>query len=333
MSDPTKDNALSRIYREGSWPEPGRQIDQAILAASRRAAREHSFVRRWAPSFAVAATVVLTSTLVLKVYREQPEAVSPSVSDNQAATRAKQAPPAAEPKVAEAKPPAAPPAPATPRGFTSSMDAGEAERLDRLQHDLGLKQSLPASESPLPAPKSAPAEASAGALKKETTDAPRASPSPRRAELPQGAAVSQMREQPASPPLSVFGAPVPAQQSVRAAKPVTQNALPAARQEPVQTPSAGADTTQAPAQAARPAPLSAETTPPPPAAYADPISTNALSAAVAGRATPKASERTPQAWIEDIRKLVTEGKLAQADRELVDFKKRYPDFILPEDLR
>ena len=102
-------------------------------------------MRRWAPSFAVAATVVLTSTLVLKVYREQPEAVSPSVSDNPPATRAKQTDPSAESKLAEAKSAAAA-APAskpvtTPRGFTSTMDTGEAERLDRLQHDLGLKQS------------------------------------------------------------------------------------------------------------------------------------------------------------------------------------------------
>ena len=47
----------------------------------------------------------------------------------------------------------------------------------------------------------------------------------------------------------------------------------------------------------------------------------------------KAAERTPQSWIEDIRKLVADGKLEQADREIADFKKRYPDFALPNDLR
>ena len=42
MNEPTKDNALSRIYREGSWPEPSRQIDQAILAGlAPRRARAH----------------------------------------------------------------------------------------------------------------------------------------------------------------------------------------------------------------------------------------------------------------------------------------------------
>ena len=34
MNDETRDQALSRLYREGAWPEPSRQIDQAILAAS-----------------------------------------------------------------------------------------------------------------------------------------------------------------------------------------------------------------------------------------------------------------------------------------------------------
>jgi hypothetical protein len=335
MNEPTKDNALSRIYREGSWPEPGRQIDQAILAASRRAAREQSFVRRWAPSFAVAATVVLTSTLVIKVYREQPEAVSPSVSDNPPATRAKQTDPTAEAKVAEAKsaaapPPASPPV-TTPRGYTSTMDTGEAERLDRLQHDLGLKQVRPASESPLPAPGTGPAEKSAAVLKKEASDAPRASPTPRRPDAPQPAvqSASPPREQPpANAPVSVFGAqpPAPAQPILRAAKPSTQNAPPAARPEAAQPQASETERKQA----TQPPPASPT---PAEAASADSTSGNALAGVVAARITPKAPERSPQTWIEDIRKLVAEGKLEQADREIADFKKRYPDFALPSDLR
>src|SRR5262245_64021142 len=92
-----RDHALSRLYREGAWPEPGRQIDQAILAASRRAARErHPLLWRWAPAFAVTATVVLTSTIVLKAYRGQPDAVSPAAPE-------KTAPPPRQPPPPEAK--------------------------------------------------------------------------------------------------------------------------------------------------------------------------------------------------------------------------------------
>jgi hypothetical protein len=71
---------------------------------------------------------------------------------------------------------------------------------------------------------------------------------------------------------------------------------------------------------------------PSPAENTAPISTDALGT-VAARIAPKASERSPQTWLEDIRKLVAEGKLQQADREIADFKKRYPDFALPSDLR
>jgi hypothetical protein len=50
-------------------------------------------------------------------------------------------------------------------------------------------------------------------------------------------------------------------------------------------------------------------------------------------ANTEAKERTPEKWLEDIRKLKTEGKAAEFERELAEFKKRYPDYIVPEDLR
>jgi hypothetical protein len=43
--------------------------------------------------------------------------------------------------------------------------------------------------------------------------------------------------------------------------------------------------------------------------------------------------RPPQAWIEDIRKLKAEGKAEEASRELAEFRTRYADYVLPEDLR
>ena len=46
-----------------------------------------------------------------------------------------------------------------------------------------------------------------------------------------------------------------------------------------------------------------------------------------------APERAPQAWLEDIRKLKAEGKPEEAGRELAEFRKRYPDYALPDDLR
>ena len=273
------DSALSRIYREGAWPEPARQIDEAILAASRRRARERwPILWRWGPPVAVAATVVVTGSLVL-LSRQQPETSSPSLPDTSVQVVDERN---AEKKPAEPQaPPAAPPV-ETPRGFTSTMDTAEAERLDRAQRDMGLKQSPP-SESPV---KSVIAPLS--------TDAAQ-----RRPETPQQTRARQsaaLREpQPSNAPVSVFGA--------TPAAPVAQ-AAPAA---------------QAPAP------------PPAPAPSASVIS-GVLSNAPSAGSSPTA-ERAPLTWLEDIRRLKLGGKTDDAARELAEFKKHYPDYPLPDDLR
>jgi len=59
----------------------------------------------------------------------------------------------------------------------------------------------------------------------------------------------------------------------------------------------------------------------------------ALSASAGRVAVSEAKERTPEKWLEDIRKLKTQGKTAEVERELAEFKKRHPDYRLPEDLR
>ena len=275
-----RDHRVSSIYREGAWPEPGRQIDQAILAASRRAVRErHPLLMRWAPPVAIAATVLLTSSLVLKVFLAQPEAVSPSAPEPE--LRPRQAP-AEEEKPVEVRPPRneapAQQPDATPPGFSSTMDAGEAARLDRMKRDLGaMKLSTIPSESPVPEPRPAPA------LKKEAARSAAATNAPQ-----------------AAAPLSVFGATAPAR-SAPAAKPA---------QPLVQAPAPPVPA-QPQAQEAQPAPV----------------------AQAAALSSAAAKERTPQAWIEDIRALMKEGKFEETGAEIAKFKKRYPDYVLPEDLR
>jgi hypothetical protein len=41
----------------------------------------------------------------------------------------------------------------------------------------------------------------------------------------------------------------------------------------------------------------------------------------------------PEAWIEEIRRLQREGRNAEAQRQLADFARAYPDYGLPEDLK
>jgi hypothetical protein len=319
-----RDHALSRVYREGAWPEPGRQIDQAILAASRRAARErHPLLWRWAPSFAITATVVLTSAIVLKAYREQPEVVAPAPLEKTGVVRAKQAVP--EPKP-EAKP-TPQPAPAqqsvpTPQGYSSSMDALEAERVERAQRDLGLKELSPAGAQP--PPRAAPAaKAAPQPLKKESSEAPAANRE-RRADAPQTTPGTTF---------SVFGAsappaPAPAQAPAQAPRAVV--AKPA--QTAAQAPRVEANEGPPAAQAAPQPPAAEEAKPAPPVASAA-VPRSVLGANVAGAVAAKPAERTPQTWIEDIRKLMKEGKSEEAGEQLAEFKKRYPDYVLPEDLR
>ncbi len=50
-------------------------------------------------------------------------------------------------------------------------------------------------------------------------------------------------------------------------------------------------------------------------------------------AADEAKERSPEKWLEDIRILKSQGKTPEAERELAAFRKRYPDYRLPEDLR
>jgi len=286
-----KDSELSRVYREGAWPEPSRQIDQAILRAARA---QRSFARRWAPSFAIAATVVLSFTVLL-MSRDHPEIVAPTVTDKSPTARAK--PPAAEAptpmKPAQEAKPATPPRPAPATrmapGFTSKMDEAEAERLDRIQRDLGQRGS-PASESPLPPEK--PAQA---------LRAPVVRPAETPAPAPKSAAIEQymFRQKAAS------------------------------RAEPVQSGPAPLQAAQ-PAPIPQPAPAQAAPAPGAPVFAGGSPGDNAPGAA---RGVAVLPERAPQAWLEDIRKLKAEGKTEEAERSLADFKKRYPDYALPEDLR
>ena len=75
-----------------------------------------------------------------------------------------------------------------------------------------------------------------------------------------------------------------------------------------------------------------EATRPAPAAN-NMLSRNAMSGASLDTASAKAAERSPQSWLEDIRKLIKEGKSEEAGAQIAEFKKRYPDYALPEDLR
>jgi len=42
--------------------------------------------------------------------------------------------------------------------------------------------------------------------------------------------------------------------------------------------------------------------------------------------------RSPEEWIVEIRRLKAEGRESDATAELAEFRRRYPDYVLPTDL-
>jgi hypothetical protein len=118
-----RDARISARYRELAREEPSARLDAAILGAARaRAARPG--VRRWAVPVSLAAVLVLSVIVTLRIHEEAPDLESGAVSP-------------AEPKTK-----AATPAPAPAEAKTAGKIATEAPRL--------LKRSEPKQEPAKP---------------------------------------------------------------------------------------------------------------------------------------------------------------------------------------
>lgn len=162
--------------------------------------------------------------------------------------------------------------------------------------------------------------------------------------------VQQEQERPApeAPPAQVLRAPAAAPQEKSAAADLAvKPALPRAKQEAArreaERPSVAvpAPAPEAVAPAQQPFAAEPKTLPSPPAAMrpaqappaADAMEMRARSAPLRKEAVGAASARAPEPWLEDIRRLKREGKEREAAESLVEFRKAYPDYRLPEDLR
>jgi hypothetical protein len=67
-----RDDKLERAYRGLAREEPPASLDEAILAASRRALTKPSFTRRWGVPVSLAAMLVLAIGVTLEMQHEQP---------------------------------------------------------------------------------------------------------------------------------------------------------------------------------------------------------------------------------------------------------------------
>lgn len=261
--DESQDPRVSAGYRALGDEGPPQALDAAILAASRRAVgagpRRAGFsVRRWALPVSIAAVVVLTMSLVVRIQLERPELESPLPA------------------------PAAPPAPADK---AAARDAKE-------EVATVAKRAEPPQAQPKA--KARAAQPTAGERERQSMSAPAA-------QKPAAPARQFVPEPPAA------RAPAPAE--------------------------SGAQSTLGAASALAPADVAA--------ARVDPASSE--DAQAAGRAVPRAAleqraqagkkDESPREWLERIARLRREGRAKEADESLDEFRKRYPDYEIPKDLR
>src|SRR5260221_177437 len=98
------DEKLLQRYRELAREEPARAVDEAILAASRRAVARPSLARRWAPPLSIAAVLVLAFGVTLEMQREQPRIEYREGARPAPASKPQLAPTPAPPRAPSAEP-------------------------------------------------------------------------------------------------------------------------------------------------------------------------------------------------------------------------------------
>jgi len=165
--DKPLDDAPGALYRALPRDEPPQSIDTAVLAAARRSVEKRS-ERKWAAPVALAAVLVLSIGVTLRVAEERPDSpVEPVAPPSTAPAGAQTAAPQVH-SPAATMPRRAKPAERQAAPIAAKPPVDEPARPENVQRE------------PEPNPGSAPAtreERSAGALSaRERTDAPQAAP-------------------------------------------------------------------------------------------------------------------------------------------------------------
>src|SRR5688572_27109142 len=139
----TDEQKASERYRELPREEPPRALDDAILAASRRAVRGRN---RWSVPLAAAAVIVLAVAVTMHVERQQPgEEITTAVEPQKEvmADQAKSEPARrAEPKPFAVEPPPPPPLPSESR---KRENVAGAERQAERKEKAAAAPALPAT--------------------------------------------------------------------------------------------------------------------------------------------------------------------------------------------
>lgn len=314
---------IATLYRDASGEEPPARLDRVIARAARAPVGRVSAPQRvpwwlaWRVPFAVAALAVVSVSLVTLMVEEDADRVtripppSPAASESAPAEKEMRSVPA----------PAPAPGPRTER----AVEPAEARREDartsegRAAPDAAAMRA-PMSEGPPPAE-----AAAADTRMRASQKAPSADAAP--------SAVYDAAREPARdvalppPPPRLEGpgtsiddrAGVAPQAARRSAVPAAKPASPGSVQAP------------APSPAAKPAPA------PPATIGIRGLESEAVSLA---RASPEVAKHLveldrepPAAWIERVLVLRKQGRFAEAEGVLAEFRQRYPRVPLPPDLQ
>lgn len=311
---------ISKAYRARSADMPDAALDARILAAAHRAAgsrpradRRHWF--RWIDApLATAAVVLVSATLIFMMYESREIGLQDVVRDT-----------ATSP-------------PALPSSAPLSMER-ESSAADKASRSESIAEPSPPPATPSPAAPEANGTAIRAADRPQVVPAEQAPAAASLREREQSAAAGPAEDRKAAQRPQAFPAP-PARSD--AGRQAGTAAPPAA--EPESERRSDIDEHEAAEAAAPPDSqvISKEGAAAPRQAAPARAVTGAVAPAPAAkqRAMPQESAaaqtespRTPQLWLEDIRALVREGKVAEARTALAEFRKVYPAYPLPDDLK
>lgn len=315
MTDNERDPKVAAAYRGLAQPGPPARLDDAILAASRRsvhagprasrAGPRSAVLRRWSVPLSLAAVVVLSVMVTLRVKDEAPDVVSPTPATPPPAVK-----PAPMPKddavlarAEPAQPASVPPPPAEARAPARAADS---------QRNQAPAAATRKTEPALPeAMREAPRDESR--LPKFSQD-----PGPIVAE--RRADTAPAAEAPAAAPSAAATGPAAAPPAPIRAAPASQAAAPAIASRPAAKPAPlGRMAEQGAGGAAAPAGEAQDQ-------FRD-RATKGASVELAKRAE---DAETPERQLERIVVLRREGKHAEADKLLAEFKQRHPQYRIPE---
>jgi len=310
MNEPDpRDPRLDVAYRDAATDEPPAAIDERIRAAARRAVApgpqsleararaevRRSWIARWRVPMSIAATVVVAVTLSYMVEREDARLARVDGLPSSAPPQAMAVAPA---EGAKAPAPTAAPTP----------DLAQSERAAKVESARADAAVAPSENLPeraiaeLPPPAPAPAARLPGRAGGPAANGMLAEEAERRQAATDTAP-------PASPPPQMRVAPAEMQ-----AAPAPAASAPPPAPAPMVKPAPARDLAE-PAGRDR--------------AFADrPVRMERGAASVSA----EQKVRTPEEWLEELRRLKAAGRTDEFVKELAEFRKRFPDYKLPADL-